>query len=355
MGLGMAVGAGTCSWTSSRGEAIDVLPLTCHSTTRPRRGTHTQRSSRTRSREWTTRFSSALRGSVDHPVGRHTSPREATGLPVPQHAYRNPSSGFACHTPERSVGRSEDRRAGQKLVATRGRHCRACIATWTRRWRHGQSSDYAPTRTLARTPSRVHRGYRLRTSIRPKTSSSPPSLVDGLPGMSSASNRSSWKAAISRCSRDPRSSQTSWSGAWNRASTVLETHQRTAPAGRWGDIRWAARRPHPLEARRTRLDRTARFAVSLAAKEPIEDGSRRWRHGRGGLGDGWRLDVVLGTFELTQVRLVERRLLLAFAVRLIGTQGFADRIARDRRIRPPTHPAKRGPDPPWCQGTSSAG
>ncbi len=48
---------------------------------------------------------------------------------------------------------------------------------------------------------------------------------------------------------------------------------------------------------------------------------------RGGLRDGWRLDVVLGTFELTQVRLVERRLLLALAVRLIRTQGLADRIA----------------------------
>ena len=48
---------------------------------------------------------------------------------------------------------------------------------------------------------------------------------------------------------------------------------------------------------------------------------------RGGLRQGRRRDVVLGTFELAQIRLVERRLLLALAFRLIRTQGLADRIA----------------------------
>ena len=77
--------------------------------------------------------------------------------------------------------------------------------------------------------------------------------------------------------------------------------------------------------------------ASLAAEESIEEGPPRWRRGRGGVGGGWWLAVVLGTLELLQVCRVERSLLLALAVRLIRTQGLADRIARDRGIRSPTH------------------
>ena len=67
--------------------------------------------------------------------------------------------------------------------------------------------------------------------------------------------------------------------------------------------------------------------IPLTTEESIQDGSPCWRRVRGGLRQGRRRDVVLGMFELTQIRLVERRLLLALAVRLIRTQGLTDRIA----------------------------